>query len=171
MPNGEESFPSPPPPPPCLWSLGDLLLIGYPGLFLRVKRSGHENDCSLPSRVEVTKAWISAFTFFFALCHIVGRDSSVGIATRYGLDGPGIQSRWMRDFSHLPGPAVMATQPPIQWISVHSPGAKRSRFGVNNPSSSSVTIKERVELCLHSPSVPLWNVIGWISPLYAYITS
>ena len=24
----------------------------------------------------------------------VGRDSSVGIATRYGLDGPGIESRW-----------------------------------------------------------------------------
>jgi hypothetical protein len=25
---------------------------------------------------------------------IVGRDSSVGLATRYGLDGPGIESRW-----------------------------------------------------------------------------
>jgi hypothetical protein len=24
-----------------------------------------------------------------------GRDSSVGIATRYGLDGPGIESRWV----------------------------------------------------------------------------
>jgi hypothetical protein len=24
----------------------------------------------------------------------VGRDSSVGIATGYGLDGPGIDSRW-----------------------------------------------------------------------------
>jgi hypothetical protein len=24
----------------------------------------------------------------------VGRDSSVGIATRYGLDGPGIESLW-----------------------------------------------------------------------------
>jgi hypothetical protein len=31
---------------------------------------------------------------------IVGRDSAVGIATRYGLDGPGIESRWGRDFSH-----------------------------------------------------------------------
>ena len=26
-----------------------------------------------------------------------GRDSSVGIATRYGLDGPGIEFRWRRD--------------------------------------------------------------------------
>ena len=24
----------------------------------------------------------------------MGRDRSVGIATRYGLDGPGIESRW-----------------------------------------------------------------------------
>ena len=31
----------------------------------------------------------------------MGRDSSVGIATDYGLDGPGIESRWRRDFPHL----------------------------------------------------------------------
>ena len=29
----------------------------------------------------------------------MGRDSSVGIATRYGLDGPGIESRWEVRFS------------------------------------------------------------------------
>ena len=29
-----------------------------------------------------------------ALLYIRGRDSSVGKATRYGLDGPGIESRW-----------------------------------------------------------------------------
>ena len=29
----------------------------------------------------------------------MGRDSSVGIATRYGLDGPGIESRWGARFS------------------------------------------------------------------------
>jgi hypothetical protein len=28
-----------------------------------------------------------------------GPGSSVGIATDYGLDGPGIESRWGRDFS------------------------------------------------------------------------
>ena len=26
--------------------------------------------------------------------NVRGRDSSVGIATHYGLDGPGIESRW-----------------------------------------------------------------------------
>ena len=30
-----------------------------------------------------------------------GQDSSVGIATRYGLDGPGIESRWGAIFSAL----------------------------------------------------------------------
>ena len=90
----------------------------------------------------------------------MGPDSADGITTHYGLDGPGIHSRWMRDFSLLPAPAVLPAQPPMQWISVHSPGSKRSGFGVNNPLSSSVTIKERVELCLNSPSVPSWHVIG-----------
>jgi hypothetical protein len=46
----------------------------------------------------------------------VGRDSSVGIATRYGLDGPGIESRWGRDFSQPSRPAPGPTQPPVQWV-------------------------------------------------------
>jgi hypothetical protein len=32
----------------------------------------------------------------------MGRGSSVGTVTRYGLDGPEIQSLWGRDFPHLP---------------------------------------------------------------------
>ena len=32
--------------------------------------------------------------FYPAFCYYVGRNNSVGIATRYGLDGPGIESRW-----------------------------------------------------------------------------
>jgi len=30
----------------------------------------------------------------------MGRDSSVGIATRYELNSPGIEFRWGRDFAH-----------------------------------------------------------------------
>ena len=41
------------------------------------------------------------------------RDSSVGIATRYVLDGPEIESRWGRDFPHRSRPLVGPTQPPI----------------------------------------------------------
>jgi len=45
----------------------------------------------------------------------------VGIATRYGLDGPGIESRWEREFPHLSRPALGTTQPSIKWI----PGVSR----------------------------------------------
>ena len=45
-----------------------------------------------------------------------GRDSVVGIATRYGLDSPWIESRWGRDFPHPSRPALGLTQPPIQWV-------------------------------------------------------
>jgi hypothetical protein len=42
--------------------------------------------------------------------------SSVGIATDYGLDGPGIESRWGRDFSHTSSPALGPNQPPVQRV-------------------------------------------------------
>ena len=48
-------------------------------------------------------------------------DSSVGIATDYGLDGPGIEYRWTRDFPHLSRPALGSTQPPVQSV----PGLSR----------------------------------------------
>ena len=35
--------------------------------------------------------------YYLDLLWYVGRDSSVGIATCYGLGGPGIESRWARD--------------------------------------------------------------------------
>ena len=50
-----------------------------------------------------------------------GRDSSVGIATRHGLDGLGIESRWGRDFLHPSRRALGPTQRPIQWV----PGLSR----------------------------------------------
>ena len=52
----------------------------------------------------------------------VGRDSSVGIATRYELDGPGIESRWGRDFQHQSRPALGPTQPTVQWVPGYSRG-------------------------------------------------
>jgi hypothetical protein len=50
-----------------------------------------------------------------------GRDSSAGIATRYGLDGPGIESRWGRGFPLPSRTSLYPTQPPIQWV----PGLSR----------------------------------------------
>jgi hypothetical protein len=45
-----------------------------------------------------------------------GRDSSIGIATRYGLNGLGIESRWRRDFAHPSRPALGPNQTHTQWI-------------------------------------------------------
>ena len=58
-----------------------------------------------------------------ALRHgIVDRESSVGIATRYGLDGPGIESRWMPCIPHPYRPVLRPTQPPVQWVAGLFPG-------------------------------------------------
>ena len=50
------------------------------------------------------------------VCMIIcGPGSSVGIATGYGLDGPGIESRSRFSASVQTGPGAH-TQPPVQWV-------------------------------------------------------
>jgi hypothetical protein len=76
--------------------------------------------------------------------------SSVGIATGYGLDGPGIEFRCGRDISHLSRPALGPTQLPVQWVP-----------GLSCESGRGVTLtphpllvprsKNRVALYLYSP--------------------
>jgi hypothetical protein len=50
-----------------------------------------------------------------------GPGSVLGIATGYGLDGLGIESRWGRVFPHLSRPALRPIQSPVQWV----PGLSR----------------------------------------------
>jgi hypothetical protein len=42
-----------------------------------------------------------------------GRDSADSIATRYRLDGPGIEFWWGKDFPHPSRPVPGPTQPPL----------------------------------------------------------
>ena len=93
----------------------------------------------------------------------VRRDGSVGIATCYGLDGPGIESRWEGGarFStpvqtgrgaHL-APCTVDTGP---FPGGKAAGARRR----SPPPSSSAVVKERVELYISYPSGPSWPVLG-----------
>ena len=81
----------------------------------------------------------------------VGRDSSVDIATRYGLDGPGIESRWGARFS-APVQTCPGAHPASYTIDTGSfRGVKRPGRGVDHPPPSSAEVKERVELYIYPP--------------------
>jgi len=94
------------------------------------------------------------------------RYSSVGIATRYWLDGPGIESRWERDFPHLSRPALGPTQPSIQWVPGLSWGVKRPGHDVDHPSPSSAEVKEKVEI----PLLPVWAFVVSSRVNFPYLT-
>jgi hypothetical protein len=81
-----------------------------------------------------------------------GPGSSVGIATGYELDGPGIEFRWGRDFPYLSRPALGPTQPPVQWVPGLSRGVESDWVVTLTPHPLLVSrSKNRVELYLYSP--------------------
>ena len=88
------------------------------------------------------------------------RESSVGITTRYGLDGPGIESRWEARFSALVENGHGAHTATYTMGTGSFPGVKRLGRGVDHPPPSSAEVKERVELYFYSPSGPLWPDLG-----------
>ena len=100
---------------------------------------------------------VSGNKCFMAVLH---RVSSVGIATRYGLDGPWIESLWGRDFPHRSSPALRPTHPPAHWVTGLSRGKQPGR-GVDHPPPSSAKVEETVELYICSSSGPSSSVLGW----------
>jgi hypothetical protein len=89
-----------------------------------------------------------------------GQDISVGTATRYGRDGPGIETRWGRDFSARvqTGPGAHVASYTIRTGSF--PGVKRLGCGTDHPHPTIAEVKERVELYIFSPSGSSWPVLG-----------
>jgi hypothetical protein len=83
---------------------------------------------------------------------VTDRDSSVGIGTRYWLDGPGIESQWGgARFSALVQNGAMAA-----WLFLR---VKQSRRGADHPLPSSAEVKEKVELYFRFLSVSSSQVI------------
>ena len=72
------------------------------------------------------------------------RDNSVGIAIRYGLDGPGIESRWEASF-YVPVQTGPGPHPASYTMGTGSfPGVKQRGHGYPPPYRAEVV--ERVEL-------------------------
>jgi len=87
----------------------------------------------------------------------VGRGSSVGIVTHYGLDGPGSSSGGGEMFRTRPYPPV---GPPsllyngygVAFLEVKRPGRDV------HPPPCSAEVKEREEIYVYFPSGPSWPV-------------
>jgi hypothetical protein len=80
------------------------------------------------------------FVSVFVKCG--GRDSSVGIVTGYGLDGPGIESRWRRDFSDnvQDGPGAHPASYTMGTGSFQ--GLKRPGRGADHPPPSAAEVRQ-----------------------------
>ena len=96
-----------------------------------------------------------------------GRDSAVGIATRYGLDGPCFErfSLLVENGSEA-NPAFCT----IDTVSLF-PAVKRPVHVVNHPPTSAAHLKQRAEIYLYSPSGPSWPVVGRTLPFYLTLCS
>jgi hypothetical protein len=92
--------------------------------------------------------------FNLSHCKSKERDSSFGIATRYGLGRSGDRIPVVEIFS-APVQTGPGAHPTSYTMGTESfPGVKRPGRGVDHPPPSSAEVKERVELRLYSHSVP-----------------
>ena len=89
----------------------------------------------------------------------VARDSSVGIATCYRLDGPGVESRWRVEIFRIPPVRPRAHPTSSTMTIVAFPPVKRSKLTAHHPPPSNTEFKGRAELYLYFPSGPSWPVL------------
>jgi len=124
-----------------------LLYVGHSSpswLLAKLRFLNDRTNWFFPSFAAPHFKTFQVFLVYFPKC--MACDSSVGVATRYWLDGPGIEFRWGARFS-APFQTGPWAQPTFYTIGTGSfPGVKRPRRGVNHPPASSADVKERVEL-------------------------
>ena len=100
----------------------------------------------------------------------MGRDSAVGIATGYGLEGLVIESPWGRNF---PNSSTRALGPPgllYNGNRASFPGGEAAGVWRWPPTPSSAEVKERVELYFFFPSGLSWPFLGRpLFYLYLYL--
>ena len=73
---------------------------------------------------------------------VCGPGSSVGIATDYGLDGPG-SNPGRDEIFRLSRPALGPTQPPVKWVPGPSRDKVRSgRAAEHSPPSSALVMED-----------------------------
>jgi len=93
--------------------------VGVPA-DIRSRHLPHANTVSLLSHPARSINFCPVFLPYQMF--VEGRDSAVPIATRYGLDGLGIISRWGRDFPHPSRSTLGSSQPPIPKVPSFSRG-------------------------------------------------
>jgi len=84
-----------------------------------------------------------------------GPGSLVGIATGYGLDDPGIDSRWGRDFSAPVQTGPGAHPASCTWVPGLSRGVKSDRGATLTPHHLLVSWSRKSRII---PLLPLWAV-------------
>jgi hypothetical protein len=99
-------------------------------------------------------------SFFKCYYLTMGRESVVSLATRYGLDGPGIESWWGVRFS-TPVQTSHGAHPASYTLdTVSFPRLKQLGRSVDRPYPSSFEVEEIAELYFYSLSGPSWSVLG-----------
>ena len=88
------------------------------------------------------------------------RDSSVNIETRYGLDGPGIESRWEARISAPVQTGPVAHPASCAMGTGSFLGVKRPGSVIDHTPPSSTEVEGRAELYLHSPYGPSSPITG-----------
>jgi hypothetical protein len=97
------------PSPLSIWTFCELLFPYFASPYLYICAVIRHRGGGMSDGMGGHEVGFGLTITFGLLLYSVGRDSSVGIATRYGLDGPGIESWWGRDFPQPSRPALGPT--------------------------------------------------------------